>query len=484
MTAGAETRTRHGGILSTGAVLFAARMSQPLFSFFLFVVAARVLPVEDVGAYAVLMGLLFIFQAGAVLGLGPLVTREISGAPEDAAAWMGAAAAVLLPASLVCLAAFPLTAAALGYGPQTVRGASLLGLGLPFTAGIQIAESVFLATGRARNITLQNFFENILRTAVSVALLFAGFGLVMLLAVHTASRGAACAAGFLLLKRAGIASPRRPGRERLRYMLRRVPSFGLMATGAMIFFRLDVIMVSLLLSEAAAGLYGAAYRFLAVAFLLPDSFIAALFPVLASRLASDAEGMRDLIARVLLVIAAAAVPVCFCVAGIAPWLLPLVMGSGYGESGGMLEVLIFSLPFYSVNGLLGFLLQAGRHEKTATLLVWGSVVLHAVLNVFCIRLLGTPGAAWAATVTAGLVSLAHVVIVERRIFPLQLGRGPVRACLAAGAALCLFVFTEGACAPLRALAPAALYIALLAGAGVVGRDFFHRSRLLVSGRSH
>ena len=127
-------------------------------------------------------------------------------------------------------------------------------------------------------------------------------------------------------------APPRPDWESVRLLASGIPTFGLMAIGAMFFFKVDILAVSTLLGEALVGQYGAAYRLLAITF-LPDSFVAVLFPRMSAACAKAPEKLKEFVPDFARFILAVEIPICAVLAGAAPFIMSLIFGESFYETG-------------------------------------------------------------------------------------------------------------------------------------------------------
>ncbi len=473
-----ESTKPHGSIAVIGLGLLVSRLAQPVMSFALFALVTRFLPLAEMGIYVLLMGLLFIFQAGATLGLGPLITREVTLDIHAIGSWLGAAVAVLIPAALLNWLLFPLCIRAMGYHGPALLGGVILGGSLPFYAGIQVGEAVFLACGRGSAIAIENVVENAFRLAVSLVFLLQGYGLPALLLVHVASRALGFCLSMWLLRPLLSKLCLTFDWRRSQVLLAGVFTFGLMSVAAMVCFRLDVILLSLLRSETEVGLYGAAYRLLALAFLLPESLVGAMFPILSRQLSGQRQAARDLVAVGVQLILTIELPLCLAVAALAGRLVPLLFGAPFQEASLLLVVLIFTLLPHSLNGLLGFVLQADHQERRALRLVLAALVINLVLDICLIRILGMMGAAWGTLFSFTLVSGLHLWVVNRQVFHLNLLR-PLMQLLTSGVAgLAVFCWPPARGCALSLVAPlvCCLTLALLGG---LSRTWLERTWALI-----
>lgn len=427
-------------VFRTGAGLLAARLCQPVFAFLLFGSAARILDERSFGAYVLLMSMVMLFQACANLGLVPLMTRELAKDLDHAGAYLGGAALVMIPASLLSWVLFPPVLSLIGASAETSRLGWILGASLPFTTVILAVEALFVAHGRPGSIVSQNLYENIVRVAVSLTLLFMGYGVSMLLAVYVLTRAAGACFILLRLRRLPGALPVTPSKPVARMLLKGLPLYGLMSMAAMLFFKVDIIAISALQGETMVGQYGAAYRLLALSLLLPDSFVAALFPRLSKVCADERHALPDLVPRFARLILALEIPLCLTMAGGAGLLMTLLYGQPFAATAPTLAILALILPFHTMNGLLGYLLQADGNERTALVLVLCGVAANLVLTYPLTMAFGIAGAAAGVLSATVILSLAHLRAVHRSVPGLRPLDRPWRLFipLAAGT-LCLLV---------------------------------------------
>ena len=429
-------------VFRTGAGLLMARLCQPVFSFLLFGAAARLLDEQTFGAYVLLMSLLMFFQACANLGLIPLLTREVAQNLDRAGGYLGGAAIIMIPASVLSWFLFPPLLRLIGASEMTSQAGWILGAALPFTTAILMAEALFLAHGKPQAIVLQNLLENIVRVALSLIFLFMGYGLSALLLIYVVMRGAgACFILSRMLKLPGT-RPITPAMSVTKMLLAGLPTYGLMAMGAMFFFKVDVIAVSTIQGEAMVGQYGAAYRLLAITFLLPDSFVGALFPRLSHMCANDPLRLSTMIPRFTRLILAVEIPICLTLAATSSVLLALIFGQGFLDTAPTLTVLALVLPFHTMNGLLGYLLQADGNEKTALYLVLGAVAANLMLTWPLTMAFGIIGAAIGTLLSTASLSLLHFRAVGIKIPNLRILDAPWRLIIpfAVGCACLLLPF--------------------------------------------
>ena len=413
-------------VFRTGAGLLIARLCQPVFSFLLFGTAARLLDEHDFGVYVLLMSTVMLFQACANLGLIPLMTRELAKDLKQSGAYLGGAALIMIPASLISWILFPHVLLLIGATDETTRLGWILGSSLPFTTIILAIEALFLAHGQSGSIIAQNLYENITRVSISLTLLFMGYGVSMILVIYVATRAAGACFILLKIRKLPNALPITLSRPIARILIKGLPLYGLMSIAAMFFFKVDIITISVLQGETKVGQYGAAFRLLTLSCLLPDCFLAALFPRLSKICVTKPHTLSDLVPHFAQLILALEIPLCLTIAAGAHILIPLLYGQPFATTAPVLSILALVLPFYTMNGLLGYLLQANGNEKTALIMVLCGVTINVLLTYPLTMAFGLIGTAMGTLIATTVLSLIQLKAVHRKIPDLRLLNHPWR----------------------------------------------------------
>src|SRR5581483_10728539 len=337
-------------VVWNAVAMLAARLAPPVFSFAINVAIARLYGAGALGSYVWVLSLLVIFQTVAGAGMTLLVTREIAARPGDAAALVVQARTIGVATGLGATALFLVIAF---FSSAAASAPSLLP-----SAWIAVQESYFVAHRRHHAVTAVAIAENAVKLALAALALAAGGGLVGVCGAITAARVVALAFGQRLMARAGC----RPGwRLAIRDsapLARALPPFGAMLVVAMLFFRVDVLVVGLLRGEHDTGVSGAAVTLYTVALLLPDSAMSAVFPRLAASFQSGRAGAATATLLTAKLLAIALVPVAVALIDLADPVLHLVYGARFADAAPALRMLAASLPVHAVNAAFGQALQA------------------------------------------------------------------------------------------------------------------------------
>jgi O-antigen/teichoic acid export membrane protein len=411
----AGTLTRVG---KNAAALFMARLTVLILGLWLNGQLARALGAEGLGRYLLALTLEGITLALCNLGLNTLATRELSRAPaEEAEALLGTVVGVKAAAALVSLLVLngvvaPWLFAGSRYGlialaslavvPQALNGGmeALIRARqrMEISSGIEVGARLIAVLGGLAALRLGGQEGRVLACYVGGHVL-ASMGLVAVLA------------------RWGVWPQWRGWWRRAWPLVREALPFAGADLVAMLYRRVDLMLLSLWHGDAAVGVYGAAYRLWETLGLFPASVLDALFPELARR---GAEGKaKARLGRIYRRAAPALLGLVVLIGAPAYWLAPQIMGLIYGNMAqlahavGILRLLILALPFTYLYLLNGHLLYA-LGEQRRVLRAMALVTIGAVaLNVALIPTFGY----WAAVGVALSAEVALLLMLARAAHP-------------------------------------------------------------------
>jgi len=220
------------------------------------------------------------------------------------------------------------------------------------------------------------------------------------------------------------------------------------------------------------GIYGLAYRFMEAAIPLGTFIVATVFPLLV-RDEEDHERRSLQVVRAadLLLVVGVGVAVSTVVA--APTLVRLLGGAAYAPSVVPLRILILSLPFSFVAGLMAWTLIARGLQHRLIPIAAGAVTVNLVLNIALVPSYSYKASASVTLAVEALGALVLVAVVRR-----WLGVGPAlgstaRIVLAGSAALGAgTVVASPVGALVGAIATVAVFTAIVLAFGLVTRAEF------------
>ncbi|MCH2171019.1 oligosaccharide flippase family protein [Myxococcota bacterium] len=381
------------------STMTSVKVASDLFTFALFVTISRTFGQEGVGQYSFAMAVTGFCALFADFGLYNLTVQKVSrksGSPiEDIG--------VILTLRLLCSGlGLLLILAVLPWLPLSPVGIELVRLLAIYQVAYRLTlglAAFFVARERMGTLAGLEFGLRCVAALGGMGVAMAGGDLIMAVSILPAT---ACLEVFvalgLIIRSFGIPklclSP-----SKLWEMAVRSTPYGMSGLLFQLQSRMDVLLLGVLLSEAAVGVYNAGYR---IVFLL--SFLAyyagmAIFPVASRFHAESAESLRELYHSTLRIFVLVAIPAASGLALIAPELVTLVFGDDFEATVPVLRGLAILVFVSGLKNLLNIFMMASERQNERLRSQWWAATANLLLALLLIPIWGIVGAV-AAVVTA------------------------------------------------------------------------------------
>jgi len=184
----------------------------------------------------------------------------------------------------------------------------------------------------------------------------------------------------------------------------------------LIYYRTDMVMLSLLRGDYETGVYRAAFTLIEVSLFIPNIIVSTTMPSMARLWKEDRKTLEVLFKKsfqVLLIIGLAGTAGYYILARLG---ILIVFGGKFLPSVPVLRILAFAVPFMFLNSLFGSYMNATGRELTFTKITGFTALLNVVLNYVLILNYGAEGAAVATVVSQGIASVLSLtqIILKRR----------------------------------------------------------------------
>ncbi len=396
--------------LQSTAWLLVEKVVYLLISLAVTVALARYLQPSQFGNLNYLLALIALFTPLMTAGLNSIVSREVLLRPDDVDQILGSSlflrfcAAVLVIATVVTASSYYLT------GANKVFFAVLMMASIASSA--QVVDFWLQAKLANRysvilRLTMLVCFSLLRLFAICYAADFATF--VYLIATELVITGLLYLviyqrlSGSLLALRANRSEIKRLWKDS-RWLL-------MSGIAAIVYLKVDQVMLGLMLDKYAVGVYAAAARVSEVWYFIPAAIVTSFFPKLVSVKQTDTKLYRVEIQRLNDILFTLAVTIAIVVSIIGDELVVWLFGSAYSDSAEIVLVHIWGAVFVFMRELFSKWLLA-ESFFTLSLLTQGlGAIANVGLNYFLIPIYGPLGAAYATVISysvAGyLVLLIH-----------------------------------------------------------------------------
>lgn len=409
---GGPGAARPRSIAANSASLAIAQALVKLLGFAVVFVLTRAVSVEAYGRYAFAFAFAAMFLPLADPGADFHATRMVSREPDRAGEYLGTS--LLLKSLLLPL----LVIASLGVAWATGhRGESLALVALAVLAGwLVVMCGSYLAVLRAlRRMEVEAWFLIVTRVAafaLALAALALHGGVLAVGAMQVVAGLLGVPIVLVAASRFAVAPRLRAPGALVREMLAGGLPFAATAVLVMVYFRIDVLMVSQMRGERSVGLYGAGTNVLFAALIASQVLVSALFPVIARERSLAEPAARAVSRRAMTLSLLMSLPFA-----VGAWLVPgpvlvLLFGAEYAGAARSFTWLIATLPVLFVTNLVGNALGAVGRQRAVLVIAGVNVLVNVGLNLVLIPRLDYAGAALATLLTE-LGALAMFAFVLR-----------------------------------------------------------------------
>ena len=216
------------------------------------------------------------------------------------------------------------------------------------------------------------------------------------------------------------------GLHRLWPLLREAAPLGALSMLALLYFRIDTILLSLLSGQSAVAEYGAVYRTSEALLMIATAIASTSLPTLSAaftRSRATATAVYQQYLRISTAITAALAGVGLVAPGT---LMGLLYGEKYRDTGPFLTLMLLSAVVMAINVIQATALIALDGQWLIARVAVLNLVVNVVLNVLLIPSFGVTGACISTLVTEVINSIVQFALLSRHIgFRSALGWGRV-----------------------------------------------------------
>lgn len=370
-------------IARNATVLMASQVVTWVLALALAVVVPRYLGPAGAGQLHLAGSLWAIVSLAVSFGMDTLLTKEIAKQPDRAGKYVGTSLGIRAMFYLVGLGGLLIYARLADYSTTVFFILIIYGVANIFW---QIARTSRAALGgleRMEFSSAADIASKGFNTVTVIILLLLGQDILLIAAVAIGS-GLISATVQIRAVRRLTSTPIAFDRPLSQQLPREAFPFLLTRIAREIYIQVDVVIISLLVTEDALGWYGAADILFGTLLFLPSVFVTAIFPALSRLYDQTPDAVSKVTSRSFNLLLLSAIPIGFGLVVLANPLVVLLFGDEFANAGPILAVFGIVLIFTYINMLLGQFLYAIDRQNRLTVLTVIAIVLTIPLDFILI----------------------------------------------------------------------------------------------------
>jgi len=395
--------------------LSAYRFINPIISLFLITAIARYLRVEGMGEYSIIMTYLSIAAMISLLGLNDFIIREFSKKREQGREYIlsvyliGVLSSIIMTIFLICFILL------LNYPGIIKKGTFLASFSLIPTTLIDFSASICTAYERMGLTSLIFLFGNLSKVIISVYFLKIGFGLLSLMTVVVLTQCLTLLLAIILAKTCVKKIDFKINLTYCKKVFDVMPVFILISIVSILYWKIDILLLSKIKKVADVGLYSAAYKIMDICKYLPQSFAIAIFPVISIASDSNNEELKSICKSAIKYLLIIILPIIIFISVFAKDITKILYGNDFLTSSTVLQIVIWTLLPYSSVMILAYVLISYNKQKLELKANIIGLITNIILNTILIPKFGIFGAALATFLSSLIFLIVRYLFIIKNI---------------------------------------------------------------------
>ncbi|PLW79498.1 hypothetical protein C0585_07650 [Candidatus Woesearchaeota archaeon] len=388
-------------ILTNTAWLTASRLINSIIGYILIVAIARNLGDVGLGQYSFAFAFASVFFLIVNFGLNVIILKDVARNQKKAEEFIRNIIGIKLSLGLIVL--FIISIYAWFFNDNKILQLSLI-----FAAFIQfisIFSGIFIAYFESNNQmqygSFASFCERIIALILGVFILFKTKSLpyfILVLLISNLSQFIILT--VFIMKRINILPLFNI--EKWKKLATKALPYFFIASFTFIIFRIDTIMLSLMVNNEVTGWYNAAYKLIDTLNIIPGLLMVALLPSMSKLFVENKSLLRQLFLRIFRYIFTLILPIVLATTLLADRFIFFIYGRSFVGSTISLQVLIWSELFLFLNLIMGNLLNSIDEQKRFSIIMMIGAIFNIILNLIFIPLYSYKAAAFTTVFTMAL----------------------------------------------------------------------------------
>jgi O-antigen/teichoic acid export membrane protein len=387
-------------------VLLLGRFLTKAISFFIVIYTVRYLGEVGYGKYSFAIAFVSFFFIIPYLGIHEVLVREIAKNPKIAGKALGNASIIQFILGIIALALVILSCIFLGYPNETIKIIILASLGL-LLSGLSPIGVIYEVNFRNEYAVFFGVLSRIILLISLLIIIFYDLGLSWII-IASVVADAIHSIVMVFYSKRFVKLDFNLDTTFCRYLLKEALPIALTSVFITIYFRIDVIMLSMMKGDSEVGIYSAATRLTEALLFLSSTFMVSMFPLMSRYFSDSPKTLPFIYRKSVKYLFILALPIAVGVTFFSDKIILLMYGDQFQNTSNVLKILIWATGILFINDVTNFLLISSNKQKFVTISTAIGAVLNTGLNFILIPKYSYQGAAFATVITE--LSLAVMLI--------------------------------------------------------------------------
>jgi len=386
-------------IVKNTTVLFISQFITYIFGFFASMYTARYLGADGFGIISLAFALAGIFGVFMDLGLGSITVREVAREKSLRGKYTANTASIKLILCFLTFGLVALTVNLIGYSEVVINVIYLVTVSTIFGAFSGIFSSIFTANEKMEYISIGTILNSILTFTGVILAIYYKLDILAFASIYLII-SVVNLVYFIIVYSWKFSLPKLDVDLAFwKLTLKEASPLALAIFFALIHFRVDTIILSIIKGNFDVGIYNAAYKLMETLTFIPIIFTTSIYPVLSRFHISSKESLKltyKLSFKYLIILG---LPIAVGTTLLADEIILLIFKSGFTLSILALKILVWALPLIFMGYLFGTLIPSINKQHLLYRFMFICMSTNIILNLILVPKLSYIGTSIVTVIT-------------------------------------------------------------------------------------
>lgn len=420
--------------------IFLGQMLSRLIGMATAVILARYLGPEDYGKYSLVISLGFIFTVISDFGLNELIVKDIASDHSIAPKYFGSSLIIKPLFSFLSIIFLVILEYLLGYSREIILCTIVFSLHLIFVTTTNAILSIFKALEKMEYVSLIMIINALSGLFFIAILVYLNGSLLDIISSRVISFVIAFMAAFLIVTKKFVRPDFSISMPFLKTFLLSSLPFLLITIADMLYYKVDIIMLSKIKGEVYVGWYAPVSNDLFFGlWAIACAISTVAYPIFSRQYNNSIDDFRNSCNMTIKISTTLGIAISAGSFMLAPEIIHLIFGSQYESSAVILRIFAIGIIFLFIRDPIGYGLVAAGKVKTLVKLNLIFLGINILLNSILIRHYAHVGAAITQVVCIVLSSILIFYLLNKKVNHLNMWKNFIKPLLAASA-MCLSIY--------------------------------------------
>lgn len=419
--------------------LFTGQLIASFLAVILSIYIARSLGQTLFGTYSFVITLVALYSVFFDLGYETLLIKEVAKDKSNANSYLNNVTIIRIALATVITSSIFIVINLLNF-PDTIKNlVYIFGIAQIISSLSSLFKVTFRAFEKMHLEAIITIVMSITRCSLGLLVILLGYNLTTLAFVFLYVAIADIIVSLIVCEKKIVRTTFQFDRLFFKHTIAKAMALGTVTIFALIYVRIDTVMLEFMKGSAVVGWYNAAYNLILGFNPIPVLFMNSLLPLMAYTFVKSDTSLRYIYEKSFKFLLIFALPLTLGIFLLSDKFILLIYGKSYVNSISALQILSFDILLKFLYLCLWFVLIAADQQYKLAFCAAGGALLNITLNLFLIPQFSLVGASIATIITETYILMIYLYLAHRANLKIHLKTIFVKPVIA-GAVMGAFIY--------------------------------------------